>query len=76
MTCVLAASKGKIPSDEVPISTLSLGAKAGKDFTMIGTPEGDEFKAPIDVPDVRSCLSITYFNKCSPVTFLERFTGP
>lgn len=41
---ILGLVKGKLPPDQVRIA--DLGLFHGKKFTLVGTPEGDEFKDP------------------------------
>lgn len=58
---ILGLVKGKLPEDQVLIADLRL--PAGKKFTLVGTPEGDEIKDPSrleNLPDIVNDLDIDF----------------
>ncbi|KAG1761675.1 HAD subfamily IIID h [Suillus occidentalis] len=57
---ILGLVKGKLPPDQEKIADLRI---AGKSFTLIGTPEGDEIKDPSKLeflPDVVNDLDVDF----------------
>jgi len=60
---ILGLNKGKLPTDEARLDIMNL--TDGRKFTLVGTPQGDEFKDPSDlrdIPDVVNDLDIDFFN--------------
>jgi len=60
---ILGLTKGKLPADETRLDSMNL--VDGRKFTLVGTPQGDEFKDPSDlrdIPDVVNDLDIDFFN--------------
>ncbi|KAF8582275.1 ubiquitin family proteint [Ramaria rubella] len=52
---ILGLVKGKLPPDDVCIDDLKLNP--GKRFTLIGTPQGSEFKDPFELEDLPEVLN-------------------
>lgn len=57
---IIGLVKGKLPPDQATIRELNLAN--GKKFTLIGTPQGHEYKDPatLDLPDVFNDLDIDF----------------
>jgi len=52
---ILGLVKGKLPPDDVRVEDLKLAP--GKKFTLIGTPQGSEFKDPFELEDLPDVLN-------------------